>query len=188
MRIFLCAWIALALLAGAAPAAAGPGEEPGLDEKIGQMIMVGFRGLSVADGDPVDRDIRKRRIGGVILFDYDVPSRTWGRNIESPGQLRALTDSLKKRTAVPLFIAVDQEGGRIARLKEKAGFPPTLSQKRLAAQATPGERRGRRSARRKPSRGWASTSTSPPSWTWTSTRTSPSSDRGTEAAPGTPTR
>ena len=138
MRIFLCAWIALALLAGAAPAAAGPGEEPGLDEKIGQMIMVGFRGLSVADGDPVDRDIRKRRIGGVILFDYDVPSRTWGRNIESPGQLRALTDSLKKRTAVPLFIAVDQEGGRIARLKEKAGFPPTLSQKRLAAAGDPG--------------------------------------------------
>lgn len=138
MRLFVSAWVAFFFLAGAAPAAAGPGEEPGLDEKIGQMIMVGFRGLSVADGAPVARDIRERRIGGVILFDYDVPSRTWGRNIESPGQLRALTDSLKKRTAVPLFIAVDQEGGRIARLKEKAGFPPTLSQKRLAAGGDPG--------------------------------------------------
>ena len=139
MRLFVSAWIALALLAGAVHAAAAPGEEPGLGEKIGQMIMVGFRGLSVADGDPVARDIRERRIGGVILFDYDVPTRTWGRNIQSPGQLRALTDSLQKRTAVPLFVAVDQEGGRIARLKEKAGFPTSLSQKRLGATTDTGK-------------------------------------------------
>ena len=139
MRFFVSAWIALALLTGAAPAAAGPGPEPGLEEKIGQMIMVGFRGLEPADRDPVARDIRERHIGGVILFDYDVPSRTWGRNIESPGQLRALTASLQKLTAIPLFIAVDQEGGRIVRLKEKAGFPPTLSQKRLAAGGDPGK-------------------------------------------------
>lgn len=139
MRLFVSAWIALAFLAGAMPAAAGPGSEPGLDEKIGQMIMVGFRGLSVADGDPVARDIRERHIGGVILFDYDVPTRTWGRNIESPGQLRALTAALRKLADVPLFIAVDQEGGRIVRLKEKAGFPPTLSQKRLAAGGDPGK-------------------------------------------------
>lgn len=139
MRFFVSAWIALALLAGVAPAAAGPGPEPGLEEKIGQMIMVGFRGLEPADGNPVARDIRERHIGGVILFDYDVPSRTWGRNIESPGQLRALTASLQTLTAIPLFIAVDQEGGRIVRLKEKAGFPPTLSQKRLAAGGDPGK-------------------------------------------------
>jgi beta-N-acetylhexosaminidase len=133
MRVFLSAWITLVLLAGAAPAPAGPGPEPRLEEKIGQMIMVGFRGLDLADRGPVARDIRERHIGGVILFDYDLPTRTWGRNIESPGQLRALTASLQKLTAIPLFIAVDQEGGRIVRLKEKAGFPPTLSQKRLAA-------------------------------------------------------
>jgi len=142
MRHLLCAWIAFSLLAGAAPEAAGPGPGPGLEEKIGQMIMVGFRGLSVSDRDPIARDIRERHIGGVILFDYDVPSRTWGRNIESPGQLGALAASLRKTAGTPLFIAVDQEGGRITRLKEKAGFPPTLSQKRLAAGGDPGKTAG----------------------------------------------
>jgi beta-N-acetylhexosaminidase len=131
MRQILIAAITLAFLAGATPAPAVSGAEPGLDVKVGQMIMVGFRGLSVSDEHPIARDIRQRRIGGVILFDYDVPSRTYGRNIESPKQLKALTASLQQRAGIPLFVAVDQEGGKIGRLKEKNGFPPTLSQKRL---------------------------------------------------------
>jgi len=139
MRLLVQALVAVAILAGISPAVAGPGPEPPLDEKIGQMIMVGFRGLAVGDGDPVARDIRERRIGGVILFDYDVPSRTWGRNIASPAQLKALVSSLKKQEGIPLFIAVDQEGGRIARLKEKAGFPPTRTQKRLGAAGDTGK-------------------------------------------------
>ncbi len=129
----LVAAIALIFLAVAAPMPAVSGAEPGLDEKLGQMIMVGFRGLSVTDEHTIVRDIRQRRIGGVILFDYDVPTRTYGRNIESPKQLKALTASLQQRAGIPLFIAVDQEGGKISRLKEKNGFPPTLSQKRLGA-------------------------------------------------------
>ena len=126
--------IALIIFAGATPASAVSGAEPGLDVKAGQMIMVGFRGLSVTDEHPIARDIRERHIGGVILFDYDVPSRTYGRNIESPKQLKALTASLQQRAGIPLFVAVDQEGGKISRLKEKNGFPPTLSQKRLGTQ------------------------------------------------------
>ena len=133
MRQILIAAITLAFLAGAAPAPVVSGAEPGLDVKVGQMIMVGFRGLSGTDGHPIARDIRQRNIGGVILFDYDVPSRTYGRNIESPRQLKALTASLQRREGIPLLIAVDQEGGKISRLKEKTGFPPTLSQKRLGA-------------------------------------------------------
>jgi beta-N-acetylhexosaminidase len=133
MRLFVSALIALAFLAGAVPVTAGSGAEPAQEIKIGQMIMVGFRGLTVTDEHPVARDIRQRRIGGVILFDYDVPTRTYGRNIESPKQLRALTSSLQGQASITLFIAVDQEGGRISRLKEKNGFPPALSQRRLGA-------------------------------------------------------
>jgi len=133
MRQTLVAVIALIFLSGAWPMPDVADADPDLDVKVGQMIMVGFRGLSITDEQPIARDIRQRHIGGVILFDYDVPSRTYGRNIESPGQLRALTSSLKKLAGIPLFIAVDQEGGRISRLKEKNGFPPTLSQKRLGA-------------------------------------------------------
>src|SRR5512137_1351219 len=133
MRQILIAAIALAFLSGAAPTPAVSSAETGLDVQVGQMIMVGFRGLSVTDGHPIARDIRQQKIGGVILFDYDVPSRTYGRNIESPKQLRALTASLQQRAGIPLFVAIDQEGGKISRIKEKNGFPPTLSQKRLGA-------------------------------------------------------
>jgi len=128
LLVFIAA--GLIFLAGANAVAAAEGTLA-LDVKIGQMVMVGFRGLAVSDNDPVARDIRERHIGGVILFDYDVPTRTFGRNIESARQTRALTSSLQTRASVPLFIAVDQEGGRVSRLKEKNGFPPTVSQKQL---------------------------------------------------------
>ena len=44
-----------------------------LDAKIGQLLMAGFRGLLAAPGDPVLRDVEQQRLGGVVLFDYDVP-------------------------------------------------------------------------------------------------------------------
>jgi beta-N-acetylhexosaminidase len=102
-----------------------------LDVKIGQMILVGFRGLSVNEKSPIMRDIRRRHIGGVVLFDYDVPLKQPGRNIASPQQLKTLTASLQKDSSIPLFIAIDQEGGKINRLKEKFGFPPSVSEQYL---------------------------------------------------------
>ncbi len=134
--IFLvCIVVGLIFVAGTNPAAAEG--TPALDVKIGQMVMVGFRGLSVSDDHPVARDVRKRHIGGVILFDYDVPTRTYGRNIASAKQTRALTTSLQRQASIPLFIAVDQEGGRVSRLKEQKGFPPTASQKQLGMAGDP---------------------------------------------------
>ncbi|MBW2557804.1 MAG: glycoside hydrolase family 3 protein [Deltaproteobacteria bacterium] len=104
------------------------GENEPLDVKIGQMIMIGFRGLTVNDKSPVIADIKKMKIGGVILFDYDVPSQSPVRNIESPGQVRFLVSTLQGVSSIPLFIAIDQEGGKVNRLKEKFGFPPTVSE------------------------------------------------------------
>ncbi len=107
---------------------AAPSSALSPEEKIGQMIMVGFRGFTVDDDSAVVADIEAGRIGGVILFDYDVPRRVFERNVESPEQVRRLTADLQARAAVPLFIAVDQEGGRVARLKERYGFPSSPSQ------------------------------------------------------------
>ena len=98
-----------------------------LDMKIGQMIMVGFRGTTLQEAPDLREDITKRNLGGVVLFDYDVPSKSSGRNITAPDQLRKLTRELQQAAAVPLFIAVDQEGGRTARLKTKYGFPESVS-------------------------------------------------------------
>jgi len=108
-----------------------------LDQKIGQMIMVGFRGLSVDDRSPIMEDITKRKIGGVILFDYDVPSGSPVRNIKSPDQVTSLVKDMQSASKIPLFIAIDQEGGRVSRLKERFGFPPTVSEQYLGKRNDP---------------------------------------------------
>ncbi len=114
--------------------AAADGPETDIGAKIGQMLMVGFRGLAVEEGSPVIRDIREGQIGGVILFDYDVPSASPVRNIESPRQVKKLVAALKGAAPLPLFVAIDQEGGRVCRLKEQFGFPPSVSAQHLGSQ------------------------------------------------------
>ena len=108
-------------------------EDVSLDVKIGQMLMIGFRGLMAAEGDPILDDVRARHLGGVVLFDYDVPSNTPLRNIESPAQVKALVECLQAAAASPLLVAVDQEGGRVRRLKEALGFAPLASPQSLGA-------------------------------------------------------
>ena len=102
-----------------------------LDVKIGQMLMVGFRGFEVSDNYPIVQDVRDRHLGGVPLFDYDVVKKEAVRNIESPSQVEVLVESLQAASAIPLLVAVDYEGGIINRLKEKYGFPPTVSHQAL---------------------------------------------------------
>jgi len=97
------------------------------------MIMVGFRGCALEANDPILEQIRDLNLGGVILFDYDVPLRSPVRNIESPDQVRELVRTLQSAARIPLLVAIDQEGGRIARLKPSRGFPATRSEASLGA-------------------------------------------------------
>ena len=83
-------------------------EDMGVRDMVGQMFVV-----SVGGTEPdyyVEKMVRERNIGGVILF---------GHNMRSEGQVRDLTASLQRMSmrtqpAVPLFVAVDQEGGAVA--------------------------------------------------------------------------
>lgn len=100
---------------------------PGLEEKIGQMLMAGFRGLEVNDTSQITRDIEEYHLGSIILFDYDVALDRPIRNIESREQVTSLNRNLQKLGGGTLLIAVDQEGGRVARLKPARGFLPTRS-------------------------------------------------------------
>ncbi len=104
-----------------------------LDLKIGQMVMLGFRGLEVSDQLPIVQDIRTHHLGGVVLFNYDVPMNTPVRNIQSPAQVKALVAGLQAVASVPLLVAIDQEGGRVRRLREEHGFPPAPSPQSLGA-------------------------------------------------------
>ena len=106
---------------------------PSLDLMIAQMVMVGFRGLALTEDNPIVQDIRERQIGGVFLFDYDMPTSSYARNIQSPDQVRALTAEMQNLAAIPLLIGIDQEGGRVARLKESAGFPAMASAQYLGS-------------------------------------------------------
>jgi len=105
--------------------------ETSLEEMIGQMMMVGFRGFEVDETSRIVEDIRSRNLGGIILFDYDVPSSKPERNVKSPEQVRLLVEQLQAYAATPLFISVDQEGGRVNRLKPRFGFPETVSHQYL---------------------------------------------------------
>ena len=95
------------------------GESPSLEEMAGGMIMVGFQGTSALPS--VLEAVAAGRIGGVILFDKGKKAGE-SYNIESPAQLKSLTSSLQNASPRTLLIAVDQEGGRVRRLKTERGF------------------------------------------------------------------
>ena len=84
-----------------------------LEVKIGQMLLLGFRGTSVDDNSLIARNIRDQHIGNIVLFSP---------NIVSPEQLKSLTARLQGLAQLPLLISVDQEGGLVARLSERRGF------------------------------------------------------------------
>ncbi|MBW3645580.1 MAG: glycoside hydrolase family 3, partial [Actinobacteria bacterium] len=106
-----------------------PGEEA-LADKIGELLMVGFPGTDLDDSDPILQQVKAGQVGGVVLFDVDVATGS-SRNIDSPEQLTALVAKLQNAAPSPLLVAIDQEGGRVSRLKERYGFPPTLSHQEL---------------------------------------------------------
>jgi beta-N-acetylhexosaminidase len=94
-----------------------------LRDRIGQMVMVGFRGITAIESQPTIRNIAAGNIGAVVV--YDVDAETGGpRNIQSREQLRDLTAALKAANEIPVLVAVDAEGGFYHRLKEKYGFAP----------------------------------------------------------------
>jgi beta-N-acetylhexosaminidase len=94
-----------------------------LRDRIGQMIMVGFRGITPREAQPTLRNIGEGSVGAVVLFDVD--AETGGpRNIQSPEQLRELVAALKEVGRIPVLATVDAEGGFYHRLKERYGFAP----------------------------------------------------------------
>lgn len=86
---------------------------------VGQLLLVGVPG-PVLDADFAAL-VRRVRPGGFILF---------GRNITAPDQLRRLVDDLRDLSAVEPVITIDQEGGRVSRLRLIGEEPPSARQLR----------------------------------------------------------
>ncbi|MEZ0575971.1 glycoside hydrolase family 3 protein [Halodesulfovibrio aestuarii] len=105
--------------------------EVSLKTMIGQMIMVGFRGEGATTARVLLRDIKEHQIGGVILFDKDCLRPQAVRNIISKEQVHDLISALQDVSTIPLFVAIDQEGGRVSRFKPSHGFAGTPSAQKL---------------------------------------------------------
>ena len=107
-----------------------------LRRDIAEMLIVGFRGQTVGECPHIRRDIERYHIGGVILFEYDAPTGRHKRNISSPSQLASLCRELQSLAPETLLIGIDQEGGRVNRLREDQGFPHFMSAKQSADYGT----------------------------------------------------
>lgn len=108
-----------------------------LDFKLGQMLMVGFRGATIKECEPFLERFAKYRVGGVWLTDNESPLGLTLGNVRSPEQLKTLTAAIQERVDVPLFIAIDAEGGEVIRMKEKYGFPPFVSPREIGERDDP---------------------------------------------------
>lgn len=100
-----------------------------LREKVGQLFMVrpdaldltlGQNQIEASDAEGVTvltenmaETLKDYPVGGVVMF---------GKNIKSPEQITAFNESLQEASDIPLFIAVDEEGGLVARLANNPAF------------------------------------------------------------------
>jgi beta-N-acetylhexosaminidase len=115
-----------------APVYADQVSDTALQEKIDQLFIVGFRGTTYETAPEAQRMLPETNIGGVILFDYDTPTKKYDRNIKTKSQATTLIKDLQSRAKTPLFISIDEEGGKVSRLKKVKGFVPTLSAAKLS--------------------------------------------------------
>lgn len=90
-----------------------PSDDPG------QLLLMGVPGTTL--NTETAAFLQKIQPGGFILF---------GRNIETPAQLRALIDDLRDLSDVEPLVTIDQEGGRVSRLRLLGHEPPNARQLR----------------------------------------------------------
>src|SRR6187455_1569231 len=88
-------------------------------DQFGQLLLTGVPGLEL-DSETTAL-FRRLQPGGFILF---------GRNIQSARQLRKLIDDLRSLSDVEPIITIDQEGGRVSRLRLIGNEPPNAQQLR----------------------------------------------------------
>ena len=97
-----------------------------LEEKIGQMVMVGVYGTEL--NDDIIFSMSNYHFGGVIFFD---------RNLESVAQAKKLANDIEAiaNQKVPMFFAIDEEGGIIVRGQEF--LKPAPSQENIGLDGDP---------------------------------------------------
>ncbi len=91
--------------------------ELSLEEKIGQMIIIGLNTETAVKN--LEEIIEKYKVGGVLLY-----KRNYHQNYEEMIELVNKIKTLNQKNKIPIFISIDQEGGRVNRTpKEFKNLP-----------------------------------------------------------------
>ncbi len=118
-----------------------------LRNKIGQMLIMGFAGSEIHERSPIAEWLSQDGLGGVLLFDQDVSTGTYGKNLKNQAQIKHLIHQLNHYSeklfdednhVLPLLIAIDYEGGAIDRLTHVVGSmttTPAYEMTRLSPEA-----------------------------------------------------
>jgi len=101
-----------------------------LKQLLHKMLIIGFDGHDILNNDTLTTQIQNG-LGGVILFDRYIEDTSKAKNIHSFKQLKKLNQSLQNISDNPLMICIDQEGGKVARLREQKGFKESPSAKMI---------------------------------------------------------
>ncbi len=106
-----------------------------LETRAATVLMVGIGDATTAD-DPLAAEVAALGVGGVLML---------GPNVVDAGQVRALIDGLRQRSPRNLLVSVDEEGGRVSRLRPIIGPTPSardLGRRSLAGIAEVAAERG----------------------------------------------
>ena len=90
-----------------------------LEIKIGQMILIGMPSAEVDSS--VLKAVATGKAGSIIFFEKNIPK------LNSYAGLKKIAWTYQQAAPIPLFITIDQEGGKVNRLKEKYGFPRSIT-------------------------------------------------------------
>jgi beta-N-acetylhexosaminidase len=91
-----------------------------LDLKIGQMILMGIPYAKV--DTVVLEEVRKGNVGSIILFEKNIPKKA-----SVFADLKKIIWTYQQAAPSPIFVSIDQEGGKVNRLKEKYGFTRSIT-------------------------------------------------------------
>jgi len=93
-----------------------------LDVMIGQMIITGIGDFDQLNPrEEIFKSIRDGKVGGVILFEKNLTPYNTEKSLQE------IISYAQKQSKAPLFVSIDEEGGRVNRLKTKYGFPKTVT-------------------------------------------------------------
>jgi beta-N-acetylhexosaminidase len=100
-----------------------------LDVKIGQMLMIGFPEAKV--DSLVLEEVKAGKVGAIIFFEKNIP-----KSNASFAALKKMIWTYQKASPIPLMIAIDQEGGKVNRLKDKYGFTRSITAQEMGKALT----------------------------------------------------